>query len=281
MTDRVCDKGNESSSNSITSKSIMSPELLVGLAQATSAAILLFATAYRTTAARVAGVQRSVPPNALPGQWQRARFSAPKVAICVTPAHRLPTRACLFLCEESQPRRDQHRLAPISDVGVQVVQLQPGDLRVRKSVCLRLIRLENRYLYAGTGGGGRSLPRSQIPNYERCHQQRLTIWVVALTSRVGECKCGGTRAWETLIESHLSQPSPVGCRRQAIEGRKLFCAVDHAAATAAGFSAQRQIAMRQLTRSPVLYLQSCPPRRTIEPLKDEHSIHGRRRDRRA
>lgn len=38
------------------------------LAQATSVTILLFATAYKTTAARVAEVQRSVPPHALPGQ---------------------------------------------------------------------------------------------------------------------------------------------------------------------------------------------------------------------
>ena len=28
------------------------------------------------------------------------------------------------------------------------------------------LRLENRYLYAGTGGCGRSLPRSEVPTHE-------------------------------------------------------------------------------------------------------------------
>ena len=35
-----------------------------------------------------------------------------------------------------------------------------------EGVCLHLVRLENRYLHAGTGGCGRSLPRSEVPTYE-------------------------------------------------------------------------------------------------------------------
>lgn len=37
---------------------------------------------------------------------------------------------------------------------------------IREGVCLHLVRLENRYLHAGTGGCGRSLPRSEVPSCE-------------------------------------------------------------------------------------------------------------------
>jgi hypothetical protein len=71
-----------------------------------------------------------------------------------------------------------------------------------------------------------------------------------------------------------SQPALVcglGCTGDSDRGQTVRAVED---AATARFSAQRQIAMRQLTGSSVLYLQSCPPRRTIEPLKDEHSREG-------
>ena len=66
----------------------------------------------------------------------------------------------------------------------------------------------------GRVAAGRSLLEASPSFRAAVTNSGLTSLVVALTSRVGECKCGGTGARETLIASHLSQPLSVGCRRQ-------------------------------------------------------------------
>ena len=97
----------------------------------------------------------------------------------------------------------------------------------------------------GRVAAGRSLLEASPSFRAAVTNSGLTSLVVALTSRVGECKCGGTGAWETLNAS----PQPALARVAAgnSDRGQFVHAGDNAAA--ARFSArERQIEKRQLTR---------------------------------
>jgi hypothetical protein len=111
---------------------------------------------------------------------------SPDMAISVTPLQGLPTKGCLLSCEKSQPQRDPHRLAPISDARVRGVQSQPGDRRDKLGgIPVSASPWES--LPACRVGRLREITaRSEAQVTRRCHQQHLTSLDVALLSRVGD-----------------------------------------------------------------------------------------------